>query len=98
MNKWMQALPKIPERADFQDGFLDGFLEGFGLAILGPHELMNEFRRVNPGLAALIEGFVDIMVDSIGNKLTSDEVTRLKHAAIIGHIGTLRWLARAIEV
>jgi len=94
MNKWMQNLPKIPEKEDFQEGFM----EGFGLAILGPRVIMEEFRRINPGLAALVDGFIEVMVDSVGNKLTPEEVDRLKQAAIIGQIATLRWLARAMEV
>jgi len=94
MNKWMHNLPKIPEKEDFHEGFM----EGFGLALLGPRVLMEEFRRINPGLAALVDGFVEVMLDSVGNKLTPEEVDRLKQAAIIGQIATLRWLARAMEV
>lgn len=94
MNKWMLSLPKIPDKADFQEGFM----EGFGLALLGPRVLMEEFRRVNPGLAALVDAFVDVLVDSVHNRLTPEEIERLRQAAIIGQIATLRWIARAIEV
>lgn len=94
MNKWMLSLPKIANKADFQEGFM----EGFGLAILGPRVLMEEFRRVNPGLAGLIDGFVDVLVDAVQNKLTPEEIDRMKQAAIIGQLATLRWVARAMEV
>jgi len=94
MNQWMLSLPKIPDKAEFQEGFV----EGFGLAILGPRLLMEEFRKVNPGLAALIDAFVDVMVYPVQNRLTPEEIDRLRQAAIIGQIATLRWIARAIEV
>lgn len=92
MPEWIKTLPKVPESMSRKEGLQ----EVFELATLGPDVLIEEFRKVNPGLVELIEGSVEGLVDGIKDRLSPQEITKLRETILLSHLGVLKQLSKVI--
>jgi len=70
----------------------EGLQEVFELTTLGPDMLIEELRKVNPGLVELTEG----NIAGVKGKLSPEEINNLKEAILLSHLGILRHLGKVI--
>jgi len=74
----------------------EGLQEVFELTTLGPDMLIEELRKVNPGLVELIEGNIEGVLEGVKGKLSPEEINNLKEAILLSHLGILRHLGKVI--
>ncbi|GAI25156.1 unnamed protein product, partial [marine sediment metagenome] len=70
--------------------------EVFELTTLGPDMLIEELRKLNPGLVELIEGNIAGVLEGVKGKLSPEEINNLKEAISLSHLGILRHLGKVI--
>ena len=74
----------------------EGLQEVFELTTLGPDMLIEELRKVNPGLVELTEGNIAGVLEGVKGKLSPEEINNLKEAILLSHLGILRHLGKVI--
>jgi len=92
MKEWIKNLPRVPESMSRKEGLQ----EVFELTTLGPDMLIEELRKVNPGLVELIEGSIEGVLEAVKGKLSPEEINNLKEAILLSHLGILRHLGKVI--
>ena len=75
----------------------EGLQEVFELAALGPNILIEELRKVNPGLVELLEGSTEGLVEAMGTKLSPQETDKLRETILLSHLGILKQLSSVIQ-